>query len=258
MPPLGERIRTRRHELGLTVQALADAVGCTRTYLSQIENDRRDSPPSEALLRKLEKQLRLEPESLVRGRYWETAPEEMKRVRATAELLRHRGIDELYRTGELQSLVDRLSGEAGAMGRVAMTGMVPLINRMMAGPFAEFTDLGYPARVADEYISVPGVSDPDAFAARVFGDSMEPTYAEGDIVVFSPLTQVRDGSDCFVRLEHDDESTFKRVYFEGERDETARVRLQPLNNRYPPKTFDREAIAAMYPAVYVMRAVGGG
>ena len=263
------------------MRALAEASGCTRVYLSQIENGRRASPPSEALLARIERALGMDSGTLVRLRRWEASPEEVKQEvrslaterddgRRLARLLRGADLDALHRSGELARLVDKLSGdetrERGLGERVAMGSMVPLVNRLMAGPFAEFTDLGYPARIADEYISVPGVSDPDAFAARVHGDSMSPTYTEGDIVVFSPLTQVREGSDCFVRLERDAESTFKRVRFEGWSPEDGgeggsgegvaqRVRLVPLNPSYAPTVVDREAIAALYPAVYVMRSV---
>ena len=59
------------------------------------------------------------------------------------------------------------------------------------------------------------------------------------------------GSDCFVRLERDNETTFKRIYLE----ERGRVRLQPLNNTYPPRTVEREAIGGMYRAAYVLRKV---
>ena len=135
---------------------------------------------------------------------------------------------------------------------------VPLINKVIAGYPREFTDLGYPARVADEYVSVPGVSDADAFAARVVGDSMNPEYAEGDIVVFSPRADALDGSDCFVRLERDEETTFKRVYFERDGEDREVIRLQPLNSAYPPRAVLREEVAGVYAAVYVVRAVVGG
>jgi len=271
MHSIGHIIRARRREIGLTAQALANAVGCTRSYLSQIENDRRNTPPSEKLLRQFESNLRMERDTLVRVRRWEASSEELRNemlelktdqhlAKRIARILQLKGVDALHRSGELKKLADRLSDEpapANVGERVTMGGLVPLVNKMMAGSFNEFTDLGYPARVADEYISVPGVSDPDAFAARVHGDSMEPAYKQDDIVVFSPLTQVRDGSDCFVRLERDEESTFKRVYFEGDPEAEPHIRLQPLNNRYPSMTARREDISAMFPAVYVIRSVGG-
>jgi phage repressor protein C with HTH and peptisase S24 domain len=127
-----------------------------------------------------------------------------------------------------------------------------LINKVAAGYPREFTDLGYPARIADEYVRCPDVTDPDAFAARVVGDSMMPDYREGDVVVFSPTRDVKDGNDCFVRLERDAETTFKRVYFEGE----GRLRLQPLNARYSPRVVNREDVGGLYAAVSVIRRVG--
>jgi len=131
---------------------------------------------------------------------------------------------------------------------------IPLINKVAAGYPTEFTDLDYPASVADEYIACPEVNDPDAFAARVVGDSMLPQYHEGDIVIFSPMLTTPAGSDCFVRLERDNQTTFKRIYFE---DDGRTIRLQPLNNEYPPKFVDREDVGGMYAAAYVMRRIGG-
>ena len=101
-----------------------------------------------------------------------------------------------------------------------------------AGYPREFTDLAYPARVADEYVRCPDLEDSDAFAARVVGDSMQPLYAEGDIVIFSPAKVVKSGMDCFARLEPDHETTFKRVYLEKGKDGEELIRLQPLNAAY--------------------------
>ena len=78
---------------------------------------------------------------------------------------------------------------------------------------------------------------------------MMPAYKEGDIVVFSPLADVVDGSDCFARLEPDHECTFKRVFFE---DGESRIRLEPLNRDYPTRTVDREAVAGLFRAVWRM------
>jgi transcriptional regulator with XRE-family HTH domain len=132
---------------------------------------------------------------------------------------------------------------------------VPLINKVAAGYPAGFTDLDYPARVGDGLVVVPGYTgmhggnDPDAFAATVCGASMQPAYAEGDIVVFSPLADVVDGCDCFVRLEPDHETTFKRVFLD---DDAGRIRLQPLNPAYEPRTVNREQVAGMFRAVWRM------
>ena len=101
----------------------------------------------------------------------------------------------------------------------------------------------------------PDLHDADAFAARVVGDSMEPDYREGDIVVFSPSRDVASGSDCFVRFEPDAETTFKRVFFEVGAGGAELIRIQPLNPRYPARTVPREVVAVLYREVQLMRAV---
>ena len=60
----------------------------------------------------------------------------------------------------------------------------------------------------------------------------------------------------FHRLERDDETTFKRVYFEQDERGGERVRLQPLNSAYASRTVGREEIAGLYAAVSVVRSVG--
>jgi len=153
-----------------------------------------------------------------------------------------RDLQGAYASGQLAQLVERLQGNVEAV-----TGpgeRVPVINKVAAGYPTEFTDLGYPVGVADEYLYCPGVDDPNAFAIRVCGDSMEPRYHEGDILIISPAAPVGSGDDCFVRIEATDETTFKRVFF----DPHETVRLQPLNERYPPQVFSRDQVGALYRA----------
>lgn len=95
---------------------------------------------------------------------------------------------------------------------------------------------------------MPDVTDPQAFAARVMGDSMEFSYHEGEIVVFSPKLPSPSDTDCFVCLERDNETTFKRIYLE---DDQQTIRLQPLNSEYPPRSLDQKEITGMYAAAYV-------
>lgn len=51
MPALGDRLRVRRRELGLTASAVAAHIGISRSYMSQIEHD--DKAPSRPLLARL-------------------------------------------------------------------------------------------------------------------------------------------------------------------------------------------------------------
>ena len=109
----------------------------------------------------------------------------------------------------------------------------------------DFDDLGYPVGFADDYVRCTDLHDPNAFAVRVVGDSMEPKFAEGDIVIFSPAVDISSGDDCFVRFTMPHEATFKRVFFE----EAGSVRLQPRNEKYPPKVIDGKRVNGLYRAV---------
>ena len=158
-------------------------------------------------------------------------------------------LDAIHQSGLLHHLAewgaDRVERQAGGVRRV------PIINKVAAGYPQEFTDLGYPVGIADEYVTVPlEMDDPNAFAVRVVGDSMEPRYHEGDIVILSPAVQVRTGDDCFVRfamvgLATDGESTFKRVFFDSE----DAIRLQPLNERHAPTLVRPADVAGIFRAI---------
>jgi repressor LexA len=123
--------------------------------------------------------------------------------------------------------------------------LVPIINKVAAGYPAEFNDLDYPVGIADDYVRCPDLHDPNAFAVRVVGDSMEPKFFEGDIVIFSPSVEVHNGDDCFVRFTMPHETTFKRVFFESDK----QVRLQPRNEKYSPSLIEGKRIDGIYRAV---------
>jgi SOS-response transcriptional repressor LexA len=268
---VGRLIAQGRQARRLTLERLAGMAGCTRSYLSMIERGHAP-PPSEEILERLERALLLPRGALLRAAHWEAAPADVKRelaqmqkgrsaARRLAAILagRRGGIDDAYKSGELKRLVDRLAPEerAGDAPLGALLPLeVPLINRVAAGYPREFTDLGYPARVAAEYVRCPDLSDPDAFACRVVGDSMAPDYREGDIVVFSPARAIKSGMDCFARIEPDHQSTFKRAYVEVDAGGNELIRLQPLNPAYPARVYPREQVAGLYAAVSVTRAVG--
>ncbi len=290
----GEMIKRRRAAMGLSLAEVARRGGCAKSYLSAIENGIK-GPPGEELAGRLEVVLRCMEGELVERVRWERTPlavrEDLEAMRLRdaagrkiAALLKG-DLDEVHRSGKLAELIEVYEGggrrveerggvdedgqavdsvsQGGSKGgskgdgveRVGLPVEIPLINKVTAGYPGSFTDLGYPARVADEYVRAPDVHDPDAFAARVVGDSMEPAYREGDIVVFSPSKIVESGMDCFVRLEPDQETTFKRVYFEEGADGAEMIRIQPINNAYGPMVVEREAVAGLYAGVSVTRRI---
>ena len=92
---LGERIHRRRVALGLSLARLSEAVGCAKSYLSQIENGVR-SGVSEALLGAIEEALMLPAGELVELSRLERTPASV-RERLEAAEARGRQVRELLR-----------------------------------------------------------------------------------------------------------------------------------------------------------------
>jgi repressor LexA len=238
---LGHKIRERRKKAGLTLGKLSSLAGCSKAYLSKIETGK-PGVPAEQLLSKLENILGFETGALIKIACIERLP---KDLRKDIELCKQ---ENLRLKSMLKSLSSSIEGNQSQFFGDALSnleGFVPVINCVSAGYPADFDDLGYPVGVADDYIKCPDLSDPNAFAVRIVGDSMLPDYAEGDIVVFSPSRAVDNGDDCFVRFSHPHETTFKRVYFQPE----GNVMLQPRNRQYPPFVVEQDRINGIYKAV---------
>lgn len=252
---LGQVIRQRREEMGLTQDELSARAGISKPYLSNIETGKVKNPPTDGVLRALQRGLGFERGELMRMAHLARTPRDIREdyEMTQAEVQKLRGVlrelvSDAPRDAAGQIDIERTRRRLEADDNVRMISAgaaVPIINNVAAGYPHHFTDLDYPPSVADEYIRVPDLHDPQAFAARVVGDSMEPDYREGDIVIFSPNTAPHNGSDCFVRFAGEGETTFKRFYQDCE----TIVRLQPLNNRYPAQTHVPEEITGLWPAV---------
>jgi len=280
----GQAVRLARRKRGLTLEALAQAAGLAKSYLSQIETGFAP-PPRDDKVRAIARALGQDEETLVTRAHLAQLPDDIKArmarlreifdstesvMRALLETKRGEGdeaggeasegsgpargsggldLDALHRSGLLHHLAEwgapRGERERGKVRRI------PVINKVAAGYPMEFTDLGYPVGMADEYVSGPAeLEDPNAFGVRVVGDSMEPKYHEGDVVIFSPAAEVKSGDDCFVRYSlgdrpNDSEAAFKRVFF----DSKDQVRLQALNEQYAPTLLAPSEIAGIFRAV---------
>ncbi len=262
---LSKIIRNRRVELGLTQDQVAAQAGISKPYLSNLETAKTKNPPSDMVLRGLEAALGFRSGELMRLAHLARTPLDVRQEHEMLEqeVQKLRGIlKELLTNGprkptgsvDLDELYRRLAEPppAGNVTTIAAGVLVPIINKVAAGYPHNFTDLDYPPSIADEYIRCPDLHDPQAFAARIVGDSMEPKYKPGDIVIFSPNTPPRSGDDCFIRFAQDGGTNFKR-YYEDEDKEA--IRLQPLNSKYPAETYPREQISGLWPAAFRIERV---
>jgi len=253
---LGQIIRQKREKLGLTLDEVSSRTGFSKPYLSTIETSKVKNPPSDELLVKLEKLLQFEPNLLVHIAHMEKLPADVREAFENSKA----------ENAEWRALVRRIVKEGGSLDQLrthekfrdvfdesktdfepihTAGKLVPVINDVAAGYPVDFDDKGYPPGGADDYVRCPDLHDPNAFAVRVVGDSMEPKYSQGDIIIFSPAAEVNSGDDCFIRMTDPHETVFKQVFFE----ENNQIRLQPRNHKYAPTILPREKINGLWRAV---------
>jgi phage repressor protein C with HTH and peptisase S24 domain len=86
---------------------------------------------------------------------------------------------------DFAQLVDGAGDPAQAVRRV------PVIGMAQAGASGYFDDGGYPVGNGWDEVAFPDLGDPNAFALEINGDSMEPVYRDGDLIVVSPAAGIR-------------------------------------------------------------------
>ncbi len=250
---LGRIIRKKREELNLTLELVSNRIDFSKPYLSTIETGKVDNPPSDKLLRKLEKVLKFKSGLLLHIAHMESMPSDIRKKYESAEAENQKWrqfvknlMSKKNKPRNLNSLLKKSDLDTKKGLKPLSAGlMIPVINKVSAGYPTDFNDLDYPVGIADDYVRCPDLHDPNAFAVRVVGDSMENKFQEGDIIVFSPAAEVHSGDDCFIRFKMPHETTFKRAFFEPKN----KVRLQPRNEKYPPTIIDGKRINGIYRAV---------
>lgn len=110
---------------------------------------------------------------------------------------------------------------------------IPVISYVQAGALANRR----PVEAIDdiyEYVLTDSHTSDKAFALKVSGDSMEPDFKEGDVIVIDPEVEPMPG-EFIVAANGDMEATFKkyRPLFGGS--DGYDFELIPLNNDYPTK-----------------------
>jgi phage repressor protein C with HTH and peptisase S24 domain len=89
------------------------------------------------------------------------------------------------------------------VGLIEQTGAapraVPLIGFAQAGAGGYFDDGGFPAGSGWDEFAFPAVNDEHAYALEISGQSMEPAYRDGDVIVVSPSAPIRRGDRVVVR-----------------------------------------------------------
>ena len=188
MNNLGQRIRARREELGLTQEQVAEQVGIKQQSYQAIESGSVKKPRH---LYEISVTLKCDMAWLLSGKEKDVINVEKIEIHAH---------------------------------------QVPLISYVQAGVWTESYELR--DSTGFEYIMTSLELSNKAFALKIKGDSMEPEFKEGDVVIIDPAIKPFPG-EFVVAVNGDEEATFKK-YRELGYDEHERMQFEliPLNPDY--------------------------
>jgi phage repressor protein C with HTH and peptisase S24 domain len=112
-----------------------------------------------------------------------------------------------------------------------ITQAVPLIGFAEAGSRGYFDDGGFPVGKGWDEIAFPSVNDEHAYALEISGNSMEPAYRKGDVIVVSPAAPTRRGDRVVVKTK-DGEVMVKQLA----RKTAKSIELHSLNPEHAART----------------------
>lgn len=109
--------------------------------------------------------------------------------------------------------------------------------------YKEFVDNYHPGDGGKESVPTSVTVRQHTFALRVSGDSMEPEFQQGMILIIEPELSPEPG-DYVVARNGDNETTFKQLVKDG-----PDWYLRPVNPRYPIKLLGESEIIGVLRAV---------
>ena len=122
---------------------------------------------------------------------------------------------------------------------------IPLLGLAQAGGNGFFDDAGFPVGGSWDEVSLPEIGDPHAYALEISGDSMEPVFRDGDMVVISPAAPIRRGDRVVLRTTGG-EVMAKQLA----RRSAKRIELKSLNPEHRDRSFDLMEVAWMHRVIW--------
>jgi repressor LexA len=211
---LGERLRTARENRELDQVTLATKVEVAVRTLQRWEKG--EQVPDSNYLLKLARLTNVKPEWLLTGdgeMYFPPAPR-----------------------GKIISLQrETLLKKVNLMS-------IPLLSSVPAGRTAAM----FHPEFVERYVTVDNISDANAFALVVKGQSMSPKIEDGDVVIVSPKAEVRNGDICVVRV--NDEDVLKKIKLDE-----SHLHLIPLNPDFEPVSVRKRDVTFIWKVVKVLK-----
>lgn len=145
----------------------------------------------------------------------------------------------------LETFTSLVTGSPRAINSVRPAHRIPLLGLAQAGGDGFFDDAGFPVGGSWDEVSLPEVGDPHAYALEISGESMEPVFRDGDMVVVSPGAPIRRG-DRVVAKTLAGEVMAKQLARRSAR----RVELKSLNPAHRDRSFDLTEIAWLHRIIW--------
>ncbi len=122
---------------------------------------------------------------------------------------------------------------------------IPLLGLAQAGGNGFFDDAGFPVGGSWDEVSLPEIGDPHAYALEISGDSMEPVFRDGDMVVISPAAPIRRGDRVVLRT-----AAGEVMAKQLARRSAKRIELKSLNPEHRDRSFDLMEVAWMHRVIW--------
>lgn len=221
-----QKLLALRQSLGLTQEEMAVRMGISSNYVSLLEKGKKD--PSDAISRHVD---------LI---------DRMTRAGMQAAAGIHVTPGDLTDTLALYSSPTTLREEPAHYGyKATINRMIPVLGFAHAGLAENYEEIP-----EDWQDKVPAsIRDPKAFAVRLEGDSMEPKFCTGDVLILKPSGEVYSGCLAVLKLK-DDGFVFRRVERRAEF-----VRLIPLNPQWPTEEMPNEHVTWIFPVWGMFRQI---
>lgn len=199
---VGKRIKQLRNENGFTQEELGQKIGVKKAAIQKYENG--------SVVNIKKDRLKILAEVL------STTP---SYIMGWAEF------DEQLDTRKIKQEVDQMSHGT----------RIPILGKVAAGiPIEAIENLN-----GDEWEEIPDemATQADYFALRIQGNSMEPKFSEGDVVIVKKQDDIESG-DIAVVMVNGDDATVKKVMKQD-----SGIVLVSLNSSvYPPVFYDNKSI----------------
>lgn len=140
----------------------------------------------------------------------------------------------LAATGATMSDFLSMMDADNSLAVTSRSGFIPLLGFAQAGADGYFDEDGYPAGDAWDEIKFPDNDSVDlsgTYALEISGDSMEPLYRNGDVLVLSRDAAVRRGDRVVVRTTKGEVLAKELV-----RKTSAKIELKSLNPAHKDRT----------------------